>query len=97
MGNPSTIWALSGFQLYGVYCSCKVNPKKLETGLRPNSAGIPHTLLSRIEAIGFPTFGLLLWVSGFRVEGLDEARGGPNPTPPTLNPLLKLNSRHPKP
>ena len=37
-----------------------VNPIKLETGLRPNSAGIPYTLLLRIEAIGFPTFGLLL-------------------------------------
>ena len=52
-----------------------VNPIKLETGLRPNSAGIPHTLLLRIEAIGFPTFGLLLygqvlfwWVYG--LEGL---------------------------
>ena len=39
-----------------------VNPKKLETGLRTNSAGIPYTLLLRIEAIGFPTFGLLLYV-----------------------------------
>ena len=38
-----------------------VNPKKLETGLRPNSAGIPYALLLRIEAIGFPTFGLLLY------------------------------------
>ena len=38
-----------------------VNPIKLETGLRPNSAGIPYTLLIRIEAIGFPTFGLLLY------------------------------------
>ena len=37
-----------------------VNPKKLETGLRPNSAGIPYTLLLGIEAIGFPTFWLLL-------------------------------------
>ena len=37
-----------------------VNPIKLETGLRLNSAGIPYTLLLRIEAIGFPTFGLLL-------------------------------------
>ena len=36
-----------------------VNPIKLETGLRPNSAGIPYTVLLRIEAIGFPTFGLL--------------------------------------
>ena len=38
-----------------------VNSIKLETGLRPNSAGIPHTLLLRIEAKGFPTFGLLLY------------------------------------
>ena len=37
-----------------------VNPIKLETGLRPNSAGITYTLLLRIEAMGFPTFGLLL-------------------------------------
>ena len=36
------------------------NPIKLETGLRPTSAGIPYTLLLRVEAIGFPTFGLLL-------------------------------------
>ena len=43
----------SGFRL-------TVNPIKLETGLRPNSAGIPYTLLLRTEAIGFPTFGLLL-------------------------------------
>ena len=35
-----------------------VNPIKLETGLRPKSAGISYTLLSRIEAMGFPTFGL---------------------------------------
>ena len=27
---------------------------KLETGLRPNSAGIPCTLRLRIEALGFP-------------------------------------------
>ena len=39
-----------------------VNPIKLETGLRPNSAGIPYTLLLRIEAMGFPTFGLLLYI-----------------------------------
>ena len=37
-----------------------VNPIKLETGLRPNSAGNPYTLLLRIEAMGFPTFWLLL-------------------------------------
>ena len=34
-----------------------VNPRKLQTGLRPNSAGILYTSLLRIEAIGFPTFG----------------------------------------
>ena len=39
-----------------------VNPIKLETGLRPNSAGIPYTLLLRIDAMGFPTFGLLLYL-----------------------------------
>ena len=38
-----------------------VSPKKLETGLRTNSAGIPYTLLLRIEAIGFPSCGLLLY------------------------------------
>ena len=37
-----------------------VNPRKLETGLGRISAGIPSTLLLRIEAIGFPTFGRLL-------------------------------------
>ena len=37
-----------------------VNPQKLETGLRTISAGIPYILLWSIEAIGFPTFGLLL-------------------------------------
>ena len=42
-----------------------VNPIKLETGLRPNSAGIPYTLLFRIEAIGFPTFRRLLYSLGF--------------------------------
>ena len=35
-------------------------PRKLETGFRTISAGVPHTLLLRIEAIGLPTFGLLL-------------------------------------
>ena len=39
-----------------------LNPIKWETGLRPNSAGIPYTLLFRIEALGFPTFGLLLYM-----------------------------------
>ena len=36
-----------------------VNPKKLETFLRTNSAGIPYTLLIGIEAIEFPTCWLL--------------------------------------
>ena len=35
-------------------------PQKLETGLKPNSAGIPYILLLGVGAIGFPTFGLLL-------------------------------------
>ena len=34
-----------------------VNPIKLETGLRPNSAGIPYALLLRIEAMGFQLLG----------------------------------------
>ena len=35
----------------------RVNPKKLETVLRRNSAGTPYTLLLGIEAaIEFPTF-----------------------------------------
>ena len=38
-----------------------VTPIKLATGLRPNSAGILYTLLLGIEAIGFPTLGLLLY------------------------------------
>ena len=37
---------------------------KLETGLRPNSAGIPYTVLLLIEAIGFPTFGFYCRASG---------------------------------
>ena len=39
-----------------------MNPKKLKIELRTHSGGIPYALLLnlRIEAIGFPTFGLLL-------------------------------------
>ena len=48
-------------QLPASFQALIVNPKKLETGKRTNSAGLPHTLLFRIEAIGFPTFGLLLY------------------------------------
>ena len=45
-------------------------PKKLETGLRTISAGIPYTLLLRIEAIEFPTSGLLLYQSFSSSGGL---------------------------
>ena len=49
-----------------------VNPKKLETGLRTISAGIPYTWLLRIEAIGFPStvevyYGLIGCVFGRRL------------------------------
>ena len=47
---------VSGFRISGFL----LNPIKLETGLRPNNAGIPYTLVLRIEAMRFPTFGLLL-------------------------------------
>ena len=48
--------------LQGALKGLIINPKKLETGLRTNSAGIPSPLplLLRNEAIGFPTFGLPL-------------------------------------
>ena len=39
-----------------MYPNNTVNHIKLETGLRPNSAGIPYLLLLRIEAIGLPAF-----------------------------------------
>ena len=54
--NPSLLNAASSMTNSGLM----VSPKKLETGLRTNSAGIPYAILLRIEAIGFPTFGLLL-------------------------------------
>ena len=52
-----------------------LNPKKLETRLRTIGAGIAYPLLFGIEAIGFPTFGLLLlgvgvWGLGFRIWDL---------------------------
>ena len=37
-----------------------VSSIKLETELRPNSAGVPYIFLLRIEAMRFPTFRLLL-------------------------------------
>ena len=36
-----------------------VSHKKLEAGFRTISAGIPYTLLFRVEAFGFPTFGFI--------------------------------------
>ena len=60
------VWGF-GSQGFGVYSKPH---KKLETGLWPNSAGIPYTLLLRIEAMGFPSFGLLLYgVDVFGVWG----------------------------
>ena len=50
-----------------VYYDDTIRAIKLETGLRPISAEIPYTLLLGIEAIGFPTFGLLLQGFGFGV------------------------------
>ena len=47
-------------------------PNKIETGLRTNSAGIQYTLLLRLEAIGFPTSGLLLYAEAR--EQFDGAR-----------------------
>ena len=41
-----------------------VRPKKLEAGLRTNSAGFSFLLLLRIEAIGLPTLGVLLGCQG---------------------------------
>ena len=54
-----------------------VNPIKLEIGLRPNSAGIPYTLLFRIEAMGFPTFGLLLHIEHQEAERIWSTSAGP--------------------
>ena len=61
----STLWERlsgdgSGSDEKGSGLGFTVSPIKLETGLRPNSAGIPYTLLLKIEAMGFPTFRLLL-------------------------------------
>ena len=57
---PGCSGAVPALQRSGPPLRYTVNPIKLETGLRPNSAGSPNTLFLRIEAIGFPTFGLLL-------------------------------------
>ena len=49
-----------------------VNPIKLETGIRPNSAGIPYTLLLGIEAIGFQLFGFYASLVGSEYRGLNN-------------------------
>ena len=48
----------------------KVSPKKLETGLRTISAGIPYTLRLRIQDIGFLTLWILLYLNPLRLQGL---------------------------
>ena len=53
----SLLWVMQDFVHQPYHYS---EPQKLETGLRPNSR-IPYTLVLRIEAIGFPTLGLLLY------------------------------------
>ena len=58
-----------------------VNPIKLETGLRPNSAGIPYTLLLRVEAMGFPTFWLLLYLPLVSREWKNGSNSSYNCTP----------------
>ena len=82
----------------------RVSPKKLEAGLRTISAGIPSTLLLRIEAIRFPSFGLLLQTLNFlcfRVRGFGSLPRGSYPTPVLgylvlwLGSVL-LKSRRPK-
>ena len=62
MGSAYTEALDSGWQGVGIARRLRQTPQKLETGSRTASAGIPYILLLRIEAIGFPTFGLLLYV-----------------------------------
>ena len=52
------VWSLVAFE-------DTVNPIKLETGLRPNRAGIPYTLLLRVEH----------WVSNFWASTVEVDRG----------------------
>ena len=66
---------------------------KLETGLRPNRAGIPYTLLLRIEAIGFPTFWLLLRCPA----RLAVAEPYTHPRPKSPKPKKNPNPQTPKP
>ena len=52
-----------------------VNETKLETGLRPNSAGIPSTLLSRgLRLLGFQLLGFYCnGFKGFSVVGSGDS------------------------
>ena len=49
---------------------CSTPPKNLETGLRTIRAGSPYILLLRIEALGCPAFGLLLYTATPITSGL---------------------------
>ena len=60
LSETAATWGLDSRLRVQGFVGFTVNPIKLETGLRPKSAGISYTLLLRIEAMGFPTFGLLL-------------------------------------
>ena len=60
----------------------------METGLKPNSAGIPYTLVLRIEAIGFPTFGLLLYLP--MIRGTASRKGSTvTERPPKAQPMAQ--------
>ena len=59
VGRQGVLLGAKGLRVLGFRDEVTMTPTKLETGLRVNSAGIPYTVLSRIEAIGFQTFGLL--------------------------------------
>ena len=73
-----------------------VDPIKLETGLRPNSTGIPYTLLLRIKAMGFQLFGF--YCTGFRASGSSGFGQRRGTLKPPKQALLKPtgNPKHPK-
>ena len=73
-----------------IRCRTTVNSIKLETGLRPNSAGIPYTLLLRTEAIGFPTFGLPLYIK-------DPKRDPNFDNHPCVQRLTVVRTKNPEP
>ena len=65
---------LQPFCRSGDFCRRIVNPKKLETGLRTNSAGIPYTLLLRIEANHWVSNFWASTVVGNRIDSLHLER-----------------------